>query len=117
MSLIDKLAQERRARQQKQEELLAAERLLKQKQEELFQANRKLGKHAMALSEEVVEKRHEVEEVRSVAEALKGEKNEALTQLKEAEVQVEVAERRLWDSIETIQDGFAVFDLNDCLPA
>ena len=110
MSLIDKLAQERRAR-------LAAERLLKQKQEELFQANRKLGKHAMALSEEIVEKRHEVEEVRSVAEALKGEKNEALSQLKEAEVQVEVAERRLWDSIETIQDGFAVFDLNDCLIA
>ncbi len=110
MSLIEKLAQERRAR-------LAAERLLKQKQEELFQANRKLGKHAMALSEEIVEKRHEVEEVRSVAEALKGEKNEALTQLKEAEVQVEIAERRLWDSIETIQDGFAVFDLNDCLIA
>ncbi len=110
MSIIDKLAEERRAR-------LAAERLLKQKQEELLAANRKLGKHALALSEEIVEKRHEVQEVRSVAELLKGEKKQALNQLKEAEFKVEIAERRLWDSIETIQDGFAVFDADDRLIA
>ncbi len=106
MTTMDRLAQERRAR-------LAAERLLKQKQEELFAANKKLGKHALALSEEIVETRHEVEEVRSVAQALEGEKTQVLSELKEAEHKVIIAERRLWDSIETIRDGFAVFDSND----
>ncbi|WP_166417878.1 response regulator [Cochlodiniinecator piscidefendens] len=96
MDLSDKLAQERRGR-------LAAERLLELKQAELFSANQKLGKHARALSDEIVEKRQEVEEVRNVAEALKGENTQVRSDL-------EVAERRLWDSVQTIQDGFAVFD-------
>ena len=108
MSTMDKLAQERRAR-------LAAERLLQQKQNELLAANKKLGSHARALSDEIVEKRHEVEEVRTAAETLKGEKTRVMSDLKEAEHKVVIAERRLWDSIETIQDGFAVFDINDCM--
>ncbi len=108
MVTMDKLAQERRAR-------LAAERLLQQKQAELFAANKKLGNHARALSDEIVEKRHEVEEVREVAETLKSEKTRVLHDLVNAEHKVGVAERRLWDSIETIRDGFAVYDINDCL--
>ncbi len=56
MSLANKLTEERRAR-------LAAERLLEQKQVELQAANRKLGKHALALSEEIVETRAEVKTV------------------------------------------------------
>ncbi|MEO1139350.1 MAG: response regulator [Pseudomonadota bacterium] len=96
MSLANKLAEERRAR-------LAAERLLEQKQAELQAANRKLGKHAQALSEEIVETRAEVQTVRDENERVKSD-------LTVANQKVEIAERRLWHSIETIQDGFAFFD-------
>ena len=96
MSLANKLAEERRAR-------LAAERLLEQKQAELQAANRKLGKHARALSEEIVETRAEVQNVRDENERVKSD-------LTVANQKVEIAERRLWHSIETIQDGFAFFD-------
>jgi len=101
MALIEKLENERRGR-------LAAERLLEQKQAELFAANSKLGKHAIALSGEIVEQRHETQE-------LKGENTRVRSDLKDANHKAGIAERRLWDSIETIQDGFAVFDMNDCM--
>lgn len=96
MSLDDTLAKERRAR-------MAAERLLKQKQAELHEANRKLSRHALALSGEIVEKREEVEEV-------KGENQQVRADLERVSHEVVIAKRRLWDSVETIQDGFAVFD-------
>ncbi|WP_135502329.1 response regulator [Roseovarius aestuariivivens] len=96
MSLANKLAQERRAR-------LAAERLLEQKQAELQAANRKLGKHAQALSEEINETRAEVQTVRDENARVKSD-------LSIANQKIEIAERRLWHSIETIQDGFAFFD-------
>ncbi len=101
MAITEKLAQERRGR-------LAAERLLEQKQNELFAANSKLGQHARALSDEIVEQRHEAEE-------LKGENTRVRSDLKVANHKVGIAERRLWDSIETIEDGFAVFDMDDCM--
>ncbi|MEY8119532.1 ATP-binding protein [Falsihalocynthiibacter sp. BN13B15] len=103
MNIANKLAQERRAR-------LAAERLLEQKQSELFNANSRLGDHARALSNQIVEKRKEVKDVRSAAATLKNEKHQVLSDLRNAETKVQIAERRLWDSIETIPDGFAVFD-------
>lgn len=96
MSLANKLSQERRAR-------LAAERLLEQKQAELHAANRKLGHHARQLSDEIVETRAEVENVRDENRRVKSD-------LTVANQKVEVAERRLWHSIEAIQDGFAFFD-------
>ena len=96
MSLDDTLAKERRAR-------MAAERLLEQKQAELHEANRKLSRHARALSDEIVEKREEVEEV-------KGENQQVRADLERVSNEVVIAKRRLWDSVETIQDGFAVFD-------
>ncbi len=96
MSLANKLAEERRAR-------LAAERLLEQKQAELQAANRKLGKHAKALSDEIVETRAEVQNVRD-------ENARVRSDLTLAHQKVEIAERRLWHSIQTIQDGFAFFD-------
>ena len=96
MSLANKLSQERRAR-------LAAERLLEQKQAELHAANRKLGHHARQLSDEIVETRAEVENVRDENRRVKSD-------LTVANEKVEVAERRLWHSIEAIQDGFAFFD-------
>ena len=101
MAITEKLAQERRGR-------LAAERLLEQKQAELFAANSKLGKHARVLSDEIVVQRNEAEE-------LKGENNKVRSDLKVANHKVGIAERRLWDSIETIEDGFAVFDMDDCM--
>lgn len=85
----NRLAQERRAR-------LAAERLLAQKQRELRAANDELSKHAFALSDQIVEQRHEAEE-------LKDENFQVRSDLQRAE-------KRLWTSVETIEDGFAVFD-------
>ena len=96
MSLANKLADERRAR-------LAAERLLEQKQAELHSANRKLGKHARALSDEIVVTRAKVQTVENENLRVKSDLNVA-------NEKVQIAERRLWHSIETIQDGFAFFD-------
>ena len=106
MSLADALAQERRAR-------LAAERLLELKQKELFAANEQLSRHALKLSDEIVEKREEVETVRHVAEELRDEKQQVLQDLETAHHEVDIAQRRLWHSVETIIDGFAVFDADD----
>ena len=96
MSLASKLAEERRAR-------LAAERLLELKQAELQAANRKLGRHARLLSEQIHEKRAEVEAVLGAHEKVKSD-------LDVAQQRIAVAERRLWLSIETIPDGFAFWD-------
>ncbi len=103
MSLANKLSEERRAR-------LAAERLLEQKQAELHAANRKLGKHAQALSHEIVETRAEVATVRTEVETVRTENAQVRSDLNEANQKVELLERRLWHSIQTIQDGFAFFD-------
>jgi signal transduction histidine kinase/CheY-like chemotaxis protein len=99
MSLANKLADERRAR-------LAAERLLELKQAELFAANRKLGRHAKALSDEIHETRAQVQTIEDENRRFKSD-------LSEAHQKVEIAERRLWHSIETIQDGFAFFDADN----
>lgn len=100
---LDALAQERRAR-------LAAERLLELKQAELFEANKNLSLHARSLSDEIITKREETE-------VLKTENVQVLENLEKANAAAFIAERRLWDSIETIQDGFAVFDPNDIMIA
>ncbi len=110
MSLSDALAQERRAR-------LAAERLLDAKQAELFAANKKLSYHALALSDEIVEKREEVAVVRTEAEELRGQNSRVKADLDEANHAIIIAQRRLWDSVETIDDGFAVFDSDNRLVA
>ncbi len=96
MSLADKLTQERRAR-------LAAERLLEQKHAELHEANRKLGHHARALSDEIVVTRARVQTALDENQRVKSD-------LTVANEKVEIAERRLWHSIEAIGDGFAFFD-------
>ena len=98
MSLAEKLAQERRGR-------LAAERLLEQKQAELQAANRKLGQHAQTLSHEITETRAEVATIRDENRRVKSD-------LSAANQKIQIAERRLWRSIEAIRDGFAFFDSN-----
>ena len=99
MSLANKLTEERRSR-------LAAERMLELKQAELFAANRKLGKHAQQLTEEIVETRAEVESIR-------GENQRVKSDLSAANQKIEIVERRLWYSIETINDGFAFFNADN----
>lgn len=96
MSLASKITDERRKR-------LAAERLLELKQAELFAANRKLGLHAQQLSEEIVE-------TRAVVETIRGENQRVKSDLNVANEKIAIAERRLWHSIETIDDGFAFFN-------
>jgi signal transduction histidine kinase/CheY-like chemotaxis protein len=96
MSMMDKIIIERRGR-------LAAEKMLELKQAELFAANRKLGKHARALSEEIVETRAE-------AAIIKDENERVKSDLTVANQKIMIAERRLWHSVETIQDGFAFFN-------
>ncbi|MEM1430601.1 MAG: ATP-binding protein [Pseudomonadota bacterium] len=103
MDLTDRLAAERRGR-------LAAERLLELKSRELFEANRKLSQHALSLSGQIIEQRGETER-------LKEHTAQVQADLQRAEHHVEVVERRLWDSVETITDGFAVFDAEDRLIA
>ncbi|WP_114284800.1 ATP-binding protein [Candidatus Halocynthiibacter alkanivorans] len=103
MSLTDALSQERRAR-------LAAERLLELKQAELFAANKKLSLHARVLSDEIIVKREETK-------TLKGQNIQALSALERANVAANTAERRLWESVETINDGFAVYNNDDRLVA
>ncbi|MGI3186577.1 ATP-binding protein [Nioella aestuarii] len=102
-SFDDRLARERRAR-------LAAERLLVQKQEELFAANRKLAQQADRLSDQVIEQREENAE-------LVGETTRARADLEVATEKAERAERRLWDSLDIIEDGFAIYDRSGRLVA
>ena len=99
MKIEDILAQERRAR-------MAAERLLAQKQAELSDANRILSQHALLLSDEITETREVVEEI-------KGENTQVRADLERANKEIVIAKRRLWDSLDTIEDGFAVFDQTD----
>ncbi|SOC07500.1 hypothetical protein SAMN05877809_10484 [Rhodobacter sp. JA431] len=102
-ALSEKLAQERRAR-------LAAERLLEQKKRELFAANQKLALHARALSDQIVKQRHGLQVALTEAASLKGENHRVRGDLERAESVAMIAQRRLWDALETIQDGFAVYD-------
>ena len=103
MDLSERLAKERRAR-------LAAERLLEHKSRELQAANEKLALHARALSDQIVEQRQVMRSALSEAEALKGQNLRFLSDLERAHTTAVMAERRLWDSVNTIPDGFAVFD-------
>lgn len=103
MSIAEKLVRERRAR-------LAAERLLEQKQRELFEANDRLAIRARDLSETVVEQRQVLQDARHETETLKGRNHQVESDLERARTAAQLAQRRLWEALETIRDGFAVFD-------
>lgn len=103
MSYLERLANERRGR-------LAAQRLLEQKQRELFAANSELARHARTLSDQIVEQRNGLDSARYEAEALRGTTTRALSDLERANAAAQLAERRLWEALETIRDGFALFD-------
>ncbi|WP_284164084.1 ATP-binding protein [Frigidibacter sp. SD6-1] len=103
MNIAEKLVRERRAR-------LAAERLLDQKARELHEANARLSDHARNLSDTVLEQRHGLAEAESEREVLKGRTAQAESELERAHAALKQAQRRLWEALETIRDGFAVFD-------
>ncbi len=110
MTQAHEFAAERRAR-------LAAERLLEQTKAELYRANQRLSAHARDLSDEIVQRRQEIRTVRTEAEDLKHRYVSTRKSLQQAESAITIAERRLWDSLETIRDGFAVFDPSNTLIA
>jgi signal transduction histidine kinase/CheY-like chemotaxis protein len=110
MDLAERLAKERRSR-------LAAERLLVHKSRELFAANEKLGLHARSLSDQIVEQREVTREAVSEAQSLKGQNLKFVDDLSRAHTVAVMAERRLWESINAIDDGFAVFDASLSLVA
>jgi len=110
MDIVEELEGERRAR-------LAAETLMAQLKSELGEANRQLSHHARKLSGEIVLGREEMGRVRTEAETLKSEVHDARSNLVQAQSAMVIAERRLWDSLETIRDGFAVFDRGNILVA
>ena len=110
MDIAERLSRERRQR-------LAAERLLEQKSRELFAANERLSLHARSLSDQIVEQRHAVQTALTEAEALKGQNGRFLADLERAHGAAVMAERRLWDSIDAIEDGFAVYDAEGRLVA
>jgi signal transduction histidine kinase/CheY-like chemotaxis protein len=103
VNIADKLVKERRAR-------LAAEMLLDQKSRELREANARLSDHARALSETVVEQRQDLAQVESEREALRGRNTHVESELERAHSALQQAQHRLWEALETIRDGFAVFD-------
>ncbi|MEM1272289.1 MAG: ATP-binding protein [Pseudomonadota bacterium] len=94
--LDERLAQERRAR-------LAAERLLAQRSEELYAAHRELSAHANNLSQQVIQ-------AREVNAKLEGRTSQAEAEMEAATEKAHTAERRLWDSLRSIPDGYAMFD-------
>ena len=98
-----RLAMERRGR-------LAAERLLQQKSRELFAANEKLALHARSLFNQMVEHRTVAKSAMTEAATLKGQADQFVGDLDRAHTSAITAERRLLDCIDSINDGFAIFD-------
>lgn len=94
--LTDKLAQERRAR-------LAAERLLEIKQSELAIANQQLAQQNIELT-------RKIQVTQANLTDLQGESDRTTDDLAAANERVEIAERRLWQTLQSAPDGFAFFD-------
>lgn len=103
LSITDQLAREKRAR-------LRAERLYEQARWELRTANERLTRHAFDLSDQVIAQREEICLIRGRAETLEGMNCQVSQDLQQAHSQVDLANLRLREAVETLRDGFAVFD-------
>lgn len=99
----DQVMCERRAR-------LRAERLLEHARMELTAANQRLKAHAFSLSDQIIEQRAELQDMRSIAQELEGVNTQTAQELRQAHCVADLADIRLREAIETITDGFAVFD-------
>lgn len=107
-SFTDQLAREKRAR-------LRAERLYEQARWELRAANDRLTRHAFELSDQVITQREELCLVRNREKTLEGVNCQVAQDLQRAHSQVDLANLRLREAVETLQDGFAVFDKDQTL--
>ena len=105
---FERLARERRAR-------LRAERLYEQVQHDLRQMNSHLKAHAHLLSDQVISQRGELCRMRRHADTLEGMNTRVTEDLHVAHGEVDLANLRLREAIETLQDGFAVFDREQAL--
>ena len=101
--LSDPVARERRAR-------LRAERLLEQARADLSAANAALRAHAFALSDQVMSQRAELQDMHQHARRLEGVNTQVAQDLQVAHSVADLADFRLREAVETIPDGFAVFD-------
>ncbi|MCC5971874.1 MAG: response regulator [Pararhodobacter sp.] len=97
MTLFDKLSQERRAR-------LVAERLLEQRTRDLDAARHETERLSRALTAE--RRKNQAER----SGLLEDHQVKAREDVEAAHRSAVMAERRLWDSINTLRDGFAVFN-------
>ncbi|MCC5955980.1 MAG: response regulator [Natronohydrobacter sp.] len=97
----DALAREKRAR-------LRAERLYEQVKRELRAANDRLTEHAFALSDQIIAQREALCLARDRAESLEGVNSRYSQDLS-------LANERLREAVETLEDGFAVFDKEQVL--
>lgn len=104
----DRLARERRAR-------LRAERLYEQAQRDLRMMNDQLRLHADNLSDQVIAQRAELGSIRRHADSLEGVNTQVSQDLQVAHSEIDRANLRLREAVETLQDGFAVFDADQVL--
>ncbi|MEJ6714357.1 MAG: response regulator [Rhodobacterales bacterium] len=105
-----KFERERRSR-------FEAERLLELKSRELYEANMELAKYADDLTDEIESTQIQFAAVKTKADTLENQTTELGLELDKANIAVFRAERRLWNGIEAIKDGFALFDADDRLVA
>ncbi len=106
--LSDSVTRERRAR-------LRAEKLLEQARADLNAANAMLRAHAFALSSQVISQRAELQDIRTHAKRLEGMNTQVAQDLQAAHSVADLADFRLHEAVETIPDGFAVFDASQTL--
>ncbi len=85
------------------------------RQRELKTVNRKLADHARLLSQQMIAKRDEVESIQTQSETLRDEFTQTRNDLARAHTAAELAESRLWSSLQSVRDGFALFDADDRL--
>ncbi|NBB97613.1 MAG: response regulator [Alphaproteobacteria bacterium] len=89
--------------------------MYEQARDELKAANDKLKGHAFALSEQIMAQREELDQARQQTVALQDVNTQAAQDLQVAHSEVDLANMRLREAIETMPDGFAVFDSAQCL--
>ncbi len=99
---VDVIA-ERRAR-------LAAERLQAMQERRLRAEAERLERLSRGLSARIAEKRDEIDRLTREAEALRRD-NRALTEgAARREAEIQAGERTVWSALQTLRDGFAIFD-------
>jgi len=103
MTVFDKLMQERRAR-------LVAERQLDHLQRESDLLRARLDQALADLMRLRRQTRQDLRDEAAQQALIEGARSQALAEMESVTARASQTERRLWDSINTIRDGFAVFN-------